>query len=359
MQLMKVCQALSDLGHELVLWLPEVGASTDWDSLASHYGISGGFEVRRLPRRRALRGYGFAWSAVRAARRWEAELLYVWTYQAAAFGSLLGHPTLLELHDRPSGVMGPLLLRLFLRGSGARRVLYTSYGLRNSLPGSIRERLQPTFARRSPNGVELERFAGLPEPEEARRAWGMPEQFTAGYAGHLYAGRGLELMLKLAGQVPEANFLWIGGEPEAVERWRRRAAERGLRNLDLRGFVPNAELPRWLAACEVLLMPYERRIAVSSGGDTAASASPMKAFEYLAAGRAILSSDLPVLREVLDERCALLLPPDDLAAWERALRGLIDDPEERQALGRRARKEAEQYSWRRRAARALEGLELG
>lgn len=356
MQLMKVCQALSDLGHELVLWVPEVDAGADWDMLASHYGVRGGFEIRRLPRRRALRGYGFSWSAVRAARRWEAGLLYVWPYQAAALGSLLGHPTLLELHDRPSGAMGPLLLRLFLRGRGARRVLYTSYGLRNSLPGSIRERLQPTFARRGPNGVELERFADLPEPQTARRALGVPERFTAGYAGHLYPGRGLELMLELASRVSEANFLWIGGEPEAVERWRRRADQQGVSNLELRGFVPNAELPRWLAACEVLLMPYQRRIAVSSGGDTAASASPMKAFEYLAAGRAILSSDLPVLREVLDERCALLLPPDDTAAWERALRALIADPEERLTLAERARKEAEQYSWKRRARRALEGL---
>ena len=41
----------------------------------------------------------------------------------------------------------------------------------------------------------------------------------------------------------------------------------------------------------------------------------MKMFEYMAAGRAILSSDLPVLREVLNEENAILLPPDEPAAW--------------------------------------------
>ena len=103
-------------------------------------------------------------------------------------------------------------------------------------------------------------------------------------------------------------------------------------------------------------MPYAKRIAVSSGGDTAAFASPMKAFEYMAAGRAILASDLPVLGEVLTPHNAVLLPPEDVDAWEAALRAIRSDDARRRELAARARQDAGAYDWKRRAEKAIDGL---
>ena len=165
-------------------------------------------------------------------------------------------------------------------------------------------------------------------------------------------------MLKLAVRMPDVQWLWAGGEPEAVIHWQGRLQREGIENLKLLGFVPNERLPLVQAACEVLLMPYERRIAVSSGGDTAATASPMKLFEYLATGRAILASDLPVLREILNETNAQLLPPDEPEVWRAALLRLKKYPERRARLGEQARQDAQRYSWTERARRALEGLEI-
>jgi len=85
----------------------------------------------------------------------------------------------------------------------------------------------------------------------------------------------------------------------------------------------------------------------------------MKLFEYLAAGRAILASDLPVLREVLNETNAQLLPPEEPEVWREALLRLKKYPERRARLGQQARQDAQRYSWTERARRALEGLEIG
>jgi glycosyltransferase involved in cell wall biosynthesis len=82
----------------------------------------------------------------------------------------------------------------------------------------------------------------------------------------------------------------------------------------------------------------------------------MKTFEYLATGRAIVASDLPVFREVLNPGNAVLLPPDDAAAWARALETLQQDTGRRDQLGRQSRLDAIQYSWVERARRSLEGL---
>lgn len=103
-------------------------------------------------------------------------------------------------------------------------------------------------------------------------------------------------------------------------------------------------------------MPYERSIAGSSGGNSADICSPMKMFDYLACGRAILSSDLPVLHEVLNENNAVFAPPENVQAWSAALRSLQADTQRRSALGRQARMDAERFSWRERARKALAGF---
>ena len=121
--------------------------------------------------------------------------------------------------------------------------------------------------------------------------------------------------------------------------------------------MPNERIPLYQSAAEVLLMPYQSTVATSSGGNTAAVCSPMKMFEYMAAGRAILSSDLPVLHEVLDASMAVFCTMEDPCAWESALGELLNDEKRRKALGECARLAVEQYSWVRRAQRVLEGFD--
>jgi glycosyltransferase involved in cell wall biosynthesis len=104
-------------------------------------------------------------------------------------------------------------------------------------------------------------------------------------------------------------------------------------------------------------MPYQRRVSVSGGGDTSAWMSPMKMFEYMACRRPIVSSDLPVLREVLaHERNALLAEPGSVDAWVAAVERLRGDPELSRALAARAREDVTAYSWRARARRVTDGV---
>jgi glycosyltransferase involved in cell wall biosynthesis len=329
-----------------------------WDELARLYGLQKPFPIQWLPGSPSFKRYDYGWRAVRWARDWGADLVYTRLPQAAALASLSGIATVLEIHDMPQGRVGPLLLRLFLRGSGARRLAAITRSLGEDLARRYTIPAGPPFTVIAPDGVDLERYQNLPSPQAARAA--LPflraKGFTAGYTGHLYAGRGVELILDLAAGLPDVTFLLAGGEPSGVARVQAEVETAGLSNVLLAGFIPNAELPGYQAACDVLLMPYQRRVAASSGGDIARYLSPMKLFEYLACGRPILSSDLPVLREVLHQGNSVLLPPDDAQAWTAALRSLCEDPPRRAALGEAARRDAVQYTWEARAGKVLEGL---
>jgi glycosyltransferase involved in cell wall biosynthesis len=269
---------------------------------------------------------------------------------------LRGLPVLLEIHGEPEGRFGPTLFRFFLRLRGKKRLLPITHALGAHLEKVYRVVFTPGEVVIGPNGVDLERYAGLPNPAEARRMLGLRETTTAGYTGHLYPGRGIGLLVELARRYPHVHFLWVGGRPEDVENWRRELASQSLANVSLTGFVPNSRLPLYQAAADILLMPYERAIAGSSGGNSADYCSPMKMFEYMACGRAILSSDLPVLREVLNESNAVLCPPEDTEAWDVAFGALLDNSVQRQALGCHARQDVTAYTWQARAGKALEGF---
>jgi glycosyltransferase involved in cell wall biosynthesis len=374
-QVMKMAQALVSLGHDVRLATPgpKPGLGRDsepestWEYLARHYGLCHRFPVDWLSRDPRLRGYDFSLRAVRWARSWKAELIYTRLPQAAAVSSQIGLRTIFEVHDLPQGNMSPFLLRVFIRGKGARRLVVITQALAADLKLKLGAPIMASLAIVASDGVDLERYANLPSPEQARDQLVLEgrisnekdnssERFIAGYSGHLYIGRGTAFLLELAARLPEVTFLIVGGEPSDVFDLQKRAQNRGLENVILTGFVPNADLPRYQAACDVLLMPYQQRVAASSGGDISRYLSPMKLFEYMASNRAIISSDLPVLQEVLNEENAILLPGDDIEAWTKAIKELQASPETRQRLAHKARQDVNLYTWENRAARILEGI---
>jgi glycosyltransferase involved in cell wall biosynthesis len=265
------------------------------------------------------------------------------------------------VHDLPQGRFGPWFFRRFLRGGGAARLVVITRSLAADLASKLGTPTDPPFTLIAPDGVDLSRYQGLPEPQAARASLEEFSQrssrFTAGYTGHLYPGRGVELLLELARLLPEIDFLLVGGEPGDVARLQAEIRSRRLDNVIATGFIPNADLPRYQAACDALLMPYQKHVAASSGGDIARYLSPMKLFEYLACGRPILSSDLPVFGEVLNASNSILLPPDDAGTWAAALAALKKDPTQRDALSLQARNDAAHYTWEGRARRILAGLD--
>jgi hypothetical protein len=132
-QLMTSCDALVQIGHEVALWLPDFGDGLDWEAAVQRYGLHSAFPVRRFPALPLLRRYDFCWRALRAADRWGAHLCYTWALQAAALSAGGGRPTVFEMHDRPTGRLGPWLFDRFLNSDAPRRALVTTHALESYL----------------------------------------------------------------------------------------------------------------------------------------------------------------------------------------------------------------------------------
>jgi len=355
-QAMKVCQALVQLGHEIRVFAPRETKSVSWEQLASHYGLHTTFEIEWLPSVPNLKRYDFTLYSILAARRFKADLVYTWMLNPAVVALWVGWPVVLEMHAEVTGKLGPWLMRRFWRSSAPKRMLVTTRPLRAAIQTVVGLEFPEDAVQIAPNGVDMAQYESLPGSEEARRQLGLEDKLTVGFTGHIYPGRGADLLFELAVRMSEFNFLWVGGTPDEVTYWRNRLANAGASNVTMTGFIENSRLPLYQAAADVLLMPYGRSISASSGQDIAEVINPMKMFDYMAAGRAIISSDLSVIHEVLDENNAVFCEPGNVDVWEHALRDLLADEPRRLALAEQGRKEISEYTWTARAKRALEGF---
>jgi glycosyltransferase involved in cell wall biosynthesis len=354
-QAVKASHALATLGHTVRVITPGTG-EVDWNELAEPYELTTRFEVCRGHSIPSLKRYDFIWNSLNAARIWHADLVYTWLPQCAWLAGLRGIPSVLEMHDRLTGKLGPWFFNRYLGIPTPKRVLVITRALKAVLERQVEVSIDPSVISIAPNGVDMDRYADLPKAAAARALLDLPQQFTAVYTGHFYAGRGMDLLFELAANLPDVSFLWVGGSHDAVSAWKKQVESAGLKNLRLTGFVPKAALPLYQSAGDVLLMPYETTIAGSSGGNSAEICSPMKMFDYLATGRVILTSDLPVLHEVLNPGNALFCPPRNVEAWAQALRSVQQDPAMAAQLAAQARQDAARYTWLERARQALQGL---
>ena len=201
-----------------------------------------------------------------------------------------------------------------------------------------------------PNGVDPVLFAETPLPP---RAEGEPAQLL--YVGTLADWQGLGVLVEALPRVLERRAARL----RVVGRGRSRQRKELLRRLRRLGLVehvslepgrPHEEVPELLAGADVCLAPlgYNERNVVQG-------CCPIKVLEYLACGRPLVASNLPVVRELVrDEREALLVPPDAPDALAAALLRLLDDRALAERLARHgARRVRSRFTWQRARARLL------
>jgi glycosyltransferase involved in cell wall biosynthesis len=187
-----------------------------------------------------------------------------------------------------------------------------------------------------PNGVVLDRFPVAP-PRGAGTV-------TLGFVGFVRDWHGMDALIRHMAADPAPLALTVVGDGPARPGLESLAAELGLAaRVRFTGVVEHAEVPAAVAAFDIALQPK-----------VVAYASPLKIFDYMAAGRAIVAPDQPNIREILYHgRTALLFNPADPGALWAAVQRLAADPALRARLGTAARAElvSQDHTWAGNARR--------
>ncbi|NQT91802.1 MAG: glycosyltransferase family 4 protein [Lentisphaerae bacterium] len=354
---MRMCQAFAKNGHTVLLLArkPETPPPRK-TSVFEYYGVSRCFQLRRLPYP-AVRGQSMIYAAACAfvAALWRPDVVYGRDVRGCAAAARLGIKTVAEVHSpvwENSGATGKAFLFL-LRSRNLLRIVTVSGVLRDL-------HLEAGHLDASYYTVAHDASDEAPDERRAEDWQGRPNILQVGYVGSVYKqqgifrGRGIGLLLQLAQRMPEVDFHIVGGTTADVSAlWGGELPA----NLHCYGFRSPAETYAYRNCCDVLVAPYAGTILSSSGDrNRALYMSPLKVFEYMSSRKAILASDLPVLREVLNESNAVLVPPGNVEAWERALRGA--DPTTRHRVAEQAYADFRtKYTWHHRAQAVLQGLE--
>lgn len=210
----------------------------------------------------------------------------------------------------------------------------------------------------NPNGVAVERFDPASRGEAVRSSLDLPpDAVVCGFLGTFTRWHGVlflaEQIPALARAHPRLHFLLIGDGDLRQEVELQVASSDMQSRVHFTGLVTPEEVPARLAACDILLSPH---LPFEDGSEF--FGSPTKLFEYMAAGRPVVASRLGQIADVVEDGgSGRLFSPGDGAGFAAALSSLIEDPAVRAAMGRRGRElAASRYTWKRNAARALEGL---
>ena len=194
-----------------------------------------------------------------------------------------------------------------------------------------------------PNGVSVRRIQ--PQPAD-------PERVVVTFVGTLKPWHGVADLITAAALARQRWSLRIIGDGPEMETLRAQAERLGV-EADFRGAVAPEEIPTHMAGSAIGVAPYP-----DLGGLEQQYFSPMKVLEYLAAGLAVVASDVGQIPQLLKEGSQLqgvLVAPSDPTALAAALDDLAASPQRRARMGRHGRLLAEErHSWNRVVTRILE-----
>lgn len=364
-QIAQVCEALDMLKASVTIVCPTFRNAIT-KSAAEYYGISGDmqeihlshFDASRawyVPGKLAflfsMRSYG---KAIRDhVLKNPYDLLYLRSPLLLRVALETGVRTIIELHDIPR-FFKKSFVRLCNRGS---LVVALTKPMREVL---ITMGVDPKKIVTESDGVDLRRFADPIPSAEAKKKWSLPSDIPViGYVGSLVTretlSKGVENILEAAVELKKMNHkvcVWIVGGPDvAVKELKGKAEKSGLtdREVVFHGRIEPSLVSSALWACDVCVYPAPASRHRYFMRDT----SPLKLFEYMAAGKPMICADIPPVRDIVDEQSALLYKPGNTEMLARQIETVLSDPAAAKKRADNAREIVKNHDWKIRMERIL------
>ena len=350
-QIMKMCEAFVSLGHEVLLLTAHRETLPGENDPFQYYGIKNNFSIRRVPVINLvnvvpkfgswLLQIGFLIIAKIYLVFHRYDLLYLREHMSGLFF----RDFILEVHSLPAEIRSRDL-RVWRR---AKKIVTLTSFVKNSLAEAGVPGDKVMVAA---DAVDLATFDTEMAKAEARQRLGLPtDKKIIGYTGSfrtLQMDKGISAILKALPQIPDAIFVAVGGSRPDIDHYQKEAAANGVAERVL--LLPRADLDKlavYQKAFDVLMMPFPRTKHYEY------YMSPLKMFEYMAAKRPIVASDLPSVREVLNDDNAIIVEPDNAAALAEGVLRVLRDEDLAKRISQQAFADVKLFTWKNRAKMIL------
>ena len=360
-QKLRMCQGFAANDEEVCYVCPRNGEKEpSWESLSEYYGLSSEFDIRTVPAPDTNHNFPLipdtddqsllAWLLYAYASGVfdEGDIIYTRTLQPARYflqiREWLGGDDDIsfwfEQHQIERDIDGPILDKDFYKQMDG--LVCISEKQKEAMVEAHPIDREKIYVHH--DGVDLRSYENWTKTG-AREDLGMElNEDIVMYTGHLYPEKDVETLVKAAKHFEEQCII-VGGYPDDISRIKSNITVPD--NVTFTGFVPPSEIPLYQTAADVLVA------TVGANNDTDYF-SPLKLFEYMAAGKPMVVSRKPEFEEILShQESALMVKPESVSEMAEAINRCLDDANLGMQLGQRARERVDQYDWRVRAQNIL------
>ena len=352
LHIMKMCYEFAKQGNEVVLitLYNKKGLEKGVEDIHAFYGVENNFKIIRIPFLISKGRSYFSLFSAFLAKLQKPDIVYGRNFEAIYRCMKMGLTVAFEAHDYfPKSCSQQTVdkFKAFILYEKTTLFTVTSYSLLDSFKTNFSINTPTLVAH---NGANEVKRVVIP------KAIAKKGLLNAGYIGQLYGGKGMEIISELIKRCPDVFFHVIGGFEKDIIEWQEELKD--YPNVHFYGFVPHAETEAYRQAMDVLLAPYLAKVKVVGGSTLDATwMTPIKLFEYMASKKAIISSSLPVAKEIVENNVnGVLCDPDNIEEWVTALEQLKNETF-RDSLAEKALETfSKNLSWEARAKKIISSL---
>ncbi len=319
-QIMKTCEALADNGVEVELVVPNRKTHIVGDPF-TYYGIKNNFKITKLWCLDVVHWgrIGFWIESLTFVEKatwyllFKNEIFFTRDEFLAFYIKILGKNVVWEAHMGQKNIFARLTIKMGVS------LIAISQGLKNLYPNASRVLV-------APDGVDLKHFDISLSREEAKKhlGFGLKNKLVI-YTGSRHLWKGVEILEEASKLLPQdVEVMIITGKL-------------------------HTEIPLYLKAADVLVLPNSAKKDISR-----LYTSPMKLFEYMASGTPIVASDLPSIREILDDSTVFFFTSDSPESLAEAIQKALSNKAEAKVKAENAHKLSSNYTWDKRAKKIIE-----
>lgn len=342
---MKMARALADEGIQVTLFARTTDAQSGQEDY-EQYGVQRVFNLEKVtvPGIKFINNLYYAYKVIKTVKKNKIPnekdtVFYGRDLLTLVILSFYHENIYYEAHEPPTSLIREFLVRTLLKSKNFKGLIVISNALKEEFKSRYNDQIEINVLH---DGADINNVV-VSEP--------VKNDMIIGYTGSVYKGRGIENIIEIANKLPKYKFQIVGGTIKQVLDLYSQEIELPS-NIKVVGYVDPREVPAYIKKMTVVLAPYQKKVGISNPKkDTSKWMSPLKVFEYMAAEKPIVCSEIPVLKEVLkDNYNCLLIDPESIDDWVVAITKLIEDKELRNRIAQQAKNDLESiYSWQVRA----------
>ena len=340
----KMCDALKSNTNSLQLLIPYKNKSYKFNNIKNDYILKNDFKINTFLNIK-LKGFFsriiFFISVLIFINKNKnkVELIITRVPSISLFLSIIGIKNILELHQEFFGI-SKFLFKIYFSISLSHNIKFIY----------IHKKLKSFFSfLKSKSHIILDDATDI---KDFKFKFNYKEKKDCVYTGSLSKGKGFELICQIAKKLPKIKFQIYGDQRLIDKKFLNKKLPI---NLIFNGHLKYKYIPKVLCKAKILLLPYSQKVYGRSKNINLGNyMSPLKLFDYLASGSAIIASNLPVYEHILkNEHNSILVPPNNISKWVMNINKLYYSNRKINKITKTNKKISNKFTWENRAKKIL------